>query len=504
MRKIREVLRLHYDAGLGIRAISRSLRASPSTVREYLIRAKVQGLSWPLPESLDDARLLRRLYPLPAQSASRFPPPEWSKVHRELRRKGVTLALLWEEYKAVHPQGMQYSWFCRQYRAWAAKVDVVMRQEHRAGEKMFVDYAGHTVGVVDRDTGALRQAQVFVAVLGASNYTYAEATWTQTLPDWVASHVRAFQFMGGSTELLIPDNLRSAVSRAHRYEPDTHPTYHDLACHYGVAVLPARVKKPRDKAKVEVAVQVVERWILAALRHRTFFSLIELNAAIAKLLERLNARPFRKLPGSRRSLFEQLDRPALRPLPAKHYVFAEWKKARVNIDYHVEVERHYYSVPHALVGRQLDVRLTATTVECLYRGQRVASHVRSPLRGRHTTADEHMPEKHRKMGQWSPERFIRWARTIGPHTAALIEAVLRSRRHPQQAFRSCLGILRLADSYGEDRLEAAARRAMRLGANSYRSVESILNHRLDERPSEQIELGLAIEHANLRGPSYYN
>ena len=301
-----------------------------------------------------------------------------------------------------------------------------------------------------------------------------------------------------------PDNLRSAVSRAHRYEPDTNPTYHDLACHYGVAVLPARVKKPRDKAKAEVHVQVVERWVLAALRHRTFFSLAELNAAIAKLLERLNERPFRKLPGSRRSLFEQLDRPALRPLPAERYVFAQWKKARVNIDYHVEIERHYYSVPYALVGRQLDVRLTATTVECIYRGQRVASHVRSPLKGRHTTADEHMPEKHRKMGQWSPERFIRWATTIGPDTAALIDNVLRSRRHPQQAFRSCLGILRLAESHGEDRLEAAAGKAVAIGANSYRSVESILTHRLDERPSEQIELAPPIEHPNIRGARYYN
>lgn len=504
MRKIREALRLHYDAGLGVRAISRSLKASPSTVREYLVRAKLQGLTWPLPESLDDVALLQRLYPTPRTNSRRLPPPQWSKVHRELRRKGVTLALLWEEYKAVHPEGMQYSWFCSRYREWAAKVDVVMRQEHRAGERMFVDYAGHTVAVVDRDTGELREAQIFVAVLGASNYTYAEATWTQALPDWIASHVRAFQFMGGSTELLITDNLRSAVSRANRYEPDTNPTYHDLACHYAVAVLPARVKKPRDKAKAEVAVQVVERWILAALRHRTFFSLAELNAAIAKLLERLNARPFRKLPGSRRELFEQLDRPALRPLPAERYVFAQWKKARVNIDYHVEVDHHYYSVPHALVGRQLDVRLTATTVECIYRGQRVASHIRSALRGRHTTADEHMPEKHRKMGQWSPERFVRWATTIGPDTALLIDNVLRSRRHPQQAFRSCLGILRLASSYGEQRLEAAAGRALALGSNSYRSVESILKHRLDERPSEQIELGLAIEHSNLRGASYYN
>ena len=506
MRKVREVLRLHHVAGLSGRAIARSLKLSPTTVKRYIGRAEEAGLSWPLPESLDDAQLERRLLPgagsMPGEP--RFPMPDWSQVHRELRRKGVTLALLWQEYQEAHPQGMQYSWFCKLYRAWTGKLDVVMRQEHRAGEKLFVDYAGHTVPVVDRNTGELREAQIFVAVLGASNYTYAEATWTQTLPDWIASHVRAFEFYGGCSELLIPDNLRSAVSRAHRYEPDTNPTYHDLACHYAVAVLPARVKKPRDKAKAEVGVQVVERWILAALRNRTFFSLAELNAAIAKLLERLNNRPFRKLPGSRRSLFEQLDRPALRPLPPERYVFAQWKKARVNIDYHVEVERHYYSVPHALVGRQLDVRLTASTVECLYRGQRVASHVRSPLRGRHTTADEHMPEKHRKMGQWSPERFIRWASTIGPHTAALIETVLRSRRHPQQAFRSCLGILRLADSYGEERLEAAAQRAVALGTNSYRSVESILNHRLDERDSEQIELGLAIEHTNIRGASYYH
>ena len=485
---------------------ARSLKISPVTVKRYIGRAEEVGLGWRLPESLDDAALERRLLPgaVSVPGETRFPVPRWSEVHRELRGKGVTLALLWQEYKAAHPEGMQYSWFCKHYRAWTAKLDVVMRQEHRAGEKMFGDYAGQTVAVVERETGELRQAQVFVAVFGASNYTYAEATWTQTLPDWIGSHVRAFEFYDGCSELLIPDNLRSAVNRAHRYEPDSNPTYHDLACHYGVAVLPARVKKPRDKAKAEVGVQIVQRWILAVLRHRTFFSLAELNVAIAKLLERLNTRPFRKLPGSRRSMFEQLERPALRPLPTQRYVFAQWKKVRVNIDYHVEVERHYYCVPHALVGRQLDVRVTANTVEGIYRGQRVASHVRSPLKGRHTTADEHMPEKHRRMGQWSPERFIRWATTIGPDTAALITTVLGSRRHPQQAFRSCLGILRLAESYGEARLEAAARRALAIGANSYRSIESILTHRLDERPGEQIELSAPIEHTNIRGANYYN
>jgi len=331
MRKIREVLRLYFAAALSIRAIARSLATSPSTVGNCLRRAKAAGVSWPVPETLDDAGLERRLYPPPPSSRASRPLPVWSEVHRELRRKNVTLALLWDEYKALHPEGLQYSWFCDQYRAWAGKLDLVMRQEHRAGEKLFIDYAGQTVPVIDPETGQEREAQVFVAVLGASSYTFAEATWTQTLPDWIGSHVRAFEFFGGCPELLIPDNLRSGVSRAHRYEPDLNPTYHDLADHYGVAVLPTRVRRPRDKAKAEVAVQVVERWILAALRNRTFFSLDELNAAIAKLLERLNTRPFRKLPGSRRTQFELLDQPALRPLPSSPYVFAEWKRVRVNL-----------------------------------------------------------------------------------------------------------------------------------------------------------------------------
>ena len=503
MRKIREVLRLYFAAALSIRAIARSLGTSPSTVSEYLRRAKVAGLSWPLPAGVDDAGLERRLFPPPPPSNTSRPLPKWSEVHRELRRKSVTLSLLWEEYKALHPEGLQYSWFCDQYRAWAAKLDLVMRQEHRAGEKLFVDYAGQTVGVVDRGTGEVRDAQVFVAVLGASSYTFAEATWTQTLPDWTASHVRAFEFFGGCPELVIPDNLRSGVSRAHRYEPDLNPTYHDLARHYGVAVLPTRVRRPRDKAKAEVAVQVVERWILAALRNRTFFSLAELNAAIAKLLDRLNTRPFRKLPGSRRSQFEQLDQPALRRLPASPYVFAEWKSVRVHIDYHVAVDGHYYSVPHALVRRQLDVRLTAHTVECFHRGQRVASHVRSSRKGRHTTAAEHMPEKHRQMGDWTPERFIRWAEKIGPTTAALITAVLDSRPHPQQAYRSCLGLLRLAKCHGDARLEAAAARALAIGSYSYRSVESILKHRLDKTAAEPRERADPVEHDNIRGALYY-
>ena len=336
-------------------------------------------------------------------------------------------------------------------------------------------------------------------------YTYAEATWTQGLPDWIASHRRTFVFFDGVPELVVPDNLRAGVSKAHRYEPDTNPTYQDMAAHYGVAVLPARVRRPRDKAKVEAGVLVVERWILAALRHRTFFSLAELNAAIRALLENLNARAFKKLPGSRRAHFEALDKPALQPLPTEPYVYAEWKKVRVHIDYHVAVDHHYYSVPHALIKKQLDVRITQHIIECFYRGTRVASHRRSHQKGRHTTLPAHMPEAHRQAGEWSPERLTHWAAKTGPGTEKLILSVLVSRKHPQQAYRACLGILRLGKAYGDGRLEAACRRALILGSHSYKSLESILKHRLDDKPLvEQQELALPEDHDNLRGPSYYH
>lgn len=507
MRKIHLVLRLFCEARLSIRAIARSIQVSPSTVGDYIRRAAAAGLGWPLPEGLDERALEALLFPgLPATVQTERALPDWAHVHRELRRKGVTLSLLWQEYKATRPEGLQYSWFCERYRVWSRCVDVVMRQTHRAGEKLFVDYAGHTIPIVDRETGELHEAQVFVAVLGASNYTFAEATWSQSLPDWCASHVRALRFFGGVPEIVVPDNLRSAVTVPHRYEPDTNPTYTDLSEHYGFAIIPSRVRRPRDKAKVEVGVQIVERWILAALRNRTFFSLAELNHAIAELLTRLNDRAFRKLPGSRRTAFEALERGALRALPSEPYIFAQWKKVRVHIDYHIEFERHYYSVPHVLVGKQLLVRYTANTVECLHCGQRVASHLRSHLKGRHTTVVDHMPEKHRRFAeQWSPERFTRWAQTIGPATATLIAQVLQARRHAEQSYRSCLGILRLAKTYSDSRLEAAAQRALLLGTQSVSSVESILKHRLDQQPlHQQHELPLPPDHDNIRGPSYFH
>lgn len=506
MRKIKEVLRLKWGQGLSNRKIATACGIGRPTVSEYLRRAKEAGLAWPLPAGLSDDLLERKLFPPPPKlpTASRGV-PDWARIHQELRHKGVTLFLLWQEYREANLDGYQYSWFCEHYRLWQGRLDVVMRQDHRAGEKLFVDYAGHKVPIIDRHTGEVREAEIFVAVLGASNYTYAEATWTQSLPDWIGSHVRTFNYLGGVPELVVPDNLRSGVSKAHLYEPDSNPTYQDMATHYGVAILPTRVRRPKDKAKVEAGVLVVERWILAALRHHQFFSLAELNAAISRLLVKLNARAFRKLPGSRQEHFEQLDRPALQPLPAEPYVYAEWKKARVHIDYHVALDGHYYSVPHSLIRKQVDLRYTQRTVECFYRGQRVASHRRSNLKGRHTTVAEHMPESHRQMSEWSPKRLAGWASKTGPATEKVVLSVLSSRKHPQQAYRACLGILRLGKAYGNERLEAACRRALTLGSCRYKSIESILKHRLDQKPlGEQQELALPDEHDNIRGPSYYH
>jgi transposase len=429
--------------------------------------------------------------------------PDWVAVHTELRRPGVTLFLLWQEYKAACPNGFQYSWFCDHYQAWLGRRDRVMRQTHRAGEKLFVDFCGPTVPIVDPATGEIRPAQIFVAVLGASNYTYAEAVASQGLADWIGAHVRAFEFFGGVPEVLVPDNLAAGVRKACRYEPDLNPTYADLAAHYRVAVVPARVRKPRDKAKVEQGVLLVERWVLARLRHHRFFSLGELNRALRDLVEALNQRPFKKLPGCRRTAFDTLDRPALRPLPATPYAYAEWKRATVHVDYHVELDGHYYSVPHTLVGAKVDLRHTATTVEVFYQGQRVASHLRVDLKGRFTTVEAHRPAHHLSM-HWSPERFIRWAEQIGPHTARFITAVLHSRRHPEQGYRTCLGILRLGERYSPSRLEAACQRALALKALSYRSVDSILAHGLDAQPLTPEPAAPDLDHANLRGPAYFH
>jgi len=507
MRKIKEVLRLGAQ-GLSDRAIARSLKIPRTTVRRYRRRAEAAGLEWPLPDGQTESALEAQLFPPPEPVSWHVrPEPDWAHVHRELRRPGVTLQLLWLEYKTVHPEGYQYSRFCELYRTWKGAVDLVLRQEHRAGEKVFVDYAGMTMSVVDRESGEVREAQIFVGVLGASNFTYAEATWTQSLPDWCGSHVRMFGYFGGVPELVVPDNLGAAVSRACRYEPDLNPTYHELAAHYGTAVLPTRPRAPRDKAKVETGVQIVERSILAALRNHTFFSLAELNREIRRLLDELNDRPFQKLDGTRRSLFESLERPLLKPLPARPYEFAEWRKGRANIDYHVVVEHHFYSVPHRLVRKPIEVRLAATTVELFYDGQRVAAHRRSHRKGGYTTDPAHRPKAHREHLEWPPSRLVRWAEKTGPHTPTVVTRILEEKVHPEQGYRPCLGILRFGQRYTPERLEAACHRALRIGGVSYRSIRSILEHGLDRVPlapaEEQATLELPQAHENVRGADYY-
>jgi len=505
VRKIREILRLLWECGLSQRQVAGCCGIGKTTVVDCMARARRSGLDWSTAAALSDEELEGRLYPpVELVPAAERPTVDWSEVHTELKRKGVTLALLWEEYREREPLGYRYSWYCELYGQWRGRADLSMRQVHLAGEKLFVDYCGATVPVIDASTGEVREAQIFVAVWGASNYTYAEATWSQGLSDWTGSHVRAFEFGGGVTEEVVPDNLKSGISRPCRYEPELNPTYHDLAVHYGVAVMPARVRKPRDKAKVEVGVQVVERWILARLRHRKFCSLAELNDAIGGLLSRLNERPFRKLEGSRRSVFESLERPALRPLPLERFVYAEWRKGRVHVDYHVEVEGHYYSVPYQLVSQQLDVRVSANTVEFFAKGKRVASHLRSLRRGVHTTQGEHMPRSHREYAQWTPERLVGWAQKTGPSVAGLIERVMSTRVHPQHGFRSCLGILRLGQKYGGERLEAACQRALKIESASYRSVRSILEGGLDQQVDSAVEPAPYPQvHENVRGASYY-
>jgi transposase len=506
MRRIKDILRLKYAAGLSHEKIARACGVSKGVVAKYVRLAQAADLSWPLPEGLDDAELQRRLFPMPVK-VGRYTEPDYPALHQELKRKGVTLQLLWEEYAEVHGErAYRYSQFCERYRQWRFRQRRSLRQRHRAGDKLFIDYCGPIVPIVDPDTGEARAAHIFVAVLGASNYTYAEATRSEGLEDFVAAHQRAFRFYGGVPALLVPDNTKSAITKACRYDPVANQTYADMARHYDTAVLPARPNKPRDKAKVETGVLLVERWILARLRHHTFFSLAELNRTIAELLVILNQRPFQKLPGSRLSAFEDFERDALRPLPANPYEFARWKKARPGIDYHVEVERNFYSVPHTLVGQTLEVCITVSTVEVLHRGKRVAAHPHLQGKGRFVTEPAHLPKAHRAHLEWSPGRFLNWAVEIGPATRDLVKYQLHNRPHPEHGYRACLGLLSLARRYGKVRLEAACARALAIASPNYASVNSILKQGLDQLALELThdETEPLPDHANVRGPDYYH
>jgi len=506
MRRIRQVLQLHFGAHASARVIAREVGVGRSTVQDYLARAGAAGLGWPLAAELTDVAIEQRLFPAPSckSGARRYPEPDWGALVREMKRPGVSLTILWEEYAAVHPQGYGYSRFCELFRAFERRLSPTMRQTHVAGHKAFVDYSGKKVPIVDPLTGEVHLAEIFVGVLGASNLTYAEASWTQSLPDWIGAHVRMFRFLGAAPRLLVPDNLKSGVTKASFYDPELNRTYGAMATHYGVGILPARPRKPKDKAAVEAGVRFAQAYILGRLRHLTFFSLADCNAAIAAALERMNDREMRRLGVSRRQLFEAVERPAMQPLPEQDYEYAEWRLARVGIDYHVEVAGFCYSVPHALLREQVDTRATARTIEVFHRGKRVAAHLRRYAGPRHHTQPDHMPSAHRRYAEWTPERLQRQARDIGPNTEALILAVLARRPHPEQGFRTCLGVLRLFRGIAAARAEAVSRRAIEIGALSYASVASILKYRLDQKASPQTADGTPLLHDNIRGSRYFH
>lgn len=505
MRQFRQVLRLKHEAGLSNRTIARACSVGVGTVSNYVRKAAEVGLSWPLPAELDDAALEKMVFPAPPPRGTPRPLPEYAWIHQELRRPGVTLQLLWHEYLEIHPSGYRYTQFCDRYRQWRAKLRPSMRQVHRAGEKSFVDFSGKRPHLVDRHRGEIVLVELFVGVLGASSYTYAEAIPTQELEHWISAHEAMLEYFGGSTEIWVPDQLKSGVTSPCRYEPGINRTYAEMAEHYGAVVIPARPYRPKDKAKVEAAVLVAQRWILAALRDETFFALSDMNRRIRELLNMLNDKPMQKLGASRRELFEQIDKPALRPLPASRYEIAHWKVCRVNIDYHVEVEHNYYSVPYQLVHELVEARYTHSCVEILYKGKRLASHVRLGGKGKHTTRPEHMPASHRAHAEWSPSRLVGWAEKTGDATGRVVAKILSTFRHPEQGYRSCLGIMRLAKRYGTDRVEAACRRAEHLGSCRYRTVKNILAAGMDRLPLEaqQPATSSVPVHDNIRGPDYY-
>jgi transposase len=505
MRQLRQMLRLAHE-GVSAREIGRRLGVARSTVQDYLKRTAAAGLIWPLPEEVGDDALEQRLFARPGFKTGqrRRVEPDWAELAREMKRPGVNLMILWEEYRDANPEGYGYSRFCDLFRGFEQRLTPVMRQHHVAGDKVFVDYSGKRIGIVNPVTGEIREAEIFVAVLGASNLTYAEASWTQKLADWTGAHVRMFRFFGGTPRLLVPDNLKSGVNKASFYDPEINRTYGALASHYEVGVLPARPRKPRDKAKVEAGVRFAQFYILGRLRRQTFFSLAECNAAIARAMETMNSRPMRKLGISRRELFEKIERDALGPLPATEWEVAEWKRARVNIDYHIEVESFFYSVPHALIHAEVDVRVTERMIEIFHRGQRVGLHERRYMGARHGTAPEHMPSAHRRYAAWTPDRFRRWAATIGPHTEGLIVAVLAARRHPEQGFRTCLGLLKLYRGVEAAKAEAVSARALEIGAFNCKSVAALLAGKSRASGSRDGTPTTLLDHENLRGPGYYH
>ena len=499
MRKIKDVLRLKFDAQLSHQQIATALGLSKGVITKYVGLATAAGLDWAAIQDIEEVVLEQRLF-VARECPRDHAQPDYANLHRELQRKGVTLTLLWEEYRAEFADRHTYSYsqFCENYRQFARQLKRSMRQIHRAGEKLFIDYAGPTIALTDGS-----RAHIFVAALGASSYTFACATPRETMADWLTSTAKALSFIGGVPQLIVPDNPKAMIANANRYEPRSNDTVLDFARHYGTSVLPARARHPQDKAKAESAVQIVERWIMARLRHQSFESVEAVNDAIGPLLTRLNEKPFQKLPGNRASAFADIDAPALQPLPLQRYEIAHFKRVKVHIDYHIDVERHRYSVPHALVGQTLEARVTATVVEVLHRGQRVASHARNSRQGGFTTQVAHMPAAHRAHLEWTPQRLIHWGQSIGPACAEAVTRLLARHKHPEHGYRACLGMLSLAKRYGKDRLEAACTRALQIGTCQYRHVSAILKNRQDQTAPVTADEWISPDHAHVRGPGYY-
>lgn len=507
MRKIRDVLRLHYSAGLSIRQINRSSKVSVGSIQTLLKKAEQLKLEWPLPEKMDDSELAKLFYPQSdTRQSAKFHVPDWAEVRKQLSMKGVTKRLVWEEYTQQFPNRCySYSQFCDRYLHWFKKQQRSMRQQHKAGDVLFVDYAGQTMPIVNPNTGEVKHAQIFVAALGASNYYYAEATWTQGLQDWLESHVRTFEFIGGVPNIVVPDNLKSGVSKACKYDPDVNPSYQQLAAHYDTAIIPARPYKPKDKAKAEVGVQIIERWILARLRHQTFFSLHELNQCIQGLLIDVNSRPFKQLKGTRAQWFNEVDKPALRALPKHRYEYTDIKQVKVNIDYHVQYDDRFYSVPHQLVGEKIALHATTNTIELYFQNRRVASHVRAYTYG-FTTIAEHMPVQHQQHHKVSQGSLMNWAKDIGDEVLTWVKTQLQRKAHPQQAFRVCLGALRLTKQYSPQRLNKACLIANKHQLYRLQQLKDILQSNQDKLVTElqQEPLPLSQNHENIRGPHSFH
>ena len=505
MKKIRELLRLIYGTGLSQRQAATGACMSKTSAQEILAKIKLKKLSWPLDESLSDEMLNDILFSKNVENnSSNKKIPDWHEVQKELLKKGLTLKLLWMEYKEENHDGYQYTKYCDMFRKWRKLNRLSMRQHHVAGEKMFIDFSGMRVPYIDRITGECKNAEIFLCVLGGSSYTFAYAVCDQTIQSWIHAHIKSFDFFGGISQILVPDNLLCGVKKPCRYEPEINRIYSEFAKHYGIAVIPARVRRPKDKSKVEVAVQVAERWILARLRKQTFYSVEEINIAIIPFLKTINEKIMRHIGSSRKELYEKYERTSLKKLPEEHFELYFWKKAKVNIDYHVEFEKHYYSVPYSLVHKEVEMRVTKNIVEIYHSNKKIAIHKVTSLPGKHTTIAEHMPQQHQKHVEWTYERMLSWAESVGPSIKQCFEIILNRHTHPEQGFRSCLGILRLGKCYSNERLDSACLRAIIYGNISYKIIKNILSNNLDKLSLPESQTNTPdFKHENIRGPNYY-